>query len=91
MTFPQCVEPHAPLNTMAHALDGSPVRPYSSRQRKRVFKFPYVLVARVKLDQPEIGDVRDRGIDYCVVLHGSNRDQGRAAVNRVLASIETGR
>jgi hypothetical protein len=30
--------------------------------------FLYVLVARVKLDQPEMDDVRYRGIDYRIVI-----------------------
>jgi|GEM_PF-6826869 len=30
--------------------------------------FLYVLVARIELDQPEMGDVRDRAIDYRAVI-----------------------
>jgi hypothetical protein len=57
-----------PLCTTAHALDGSPVRLYSSRQRKRVFKFPIGIGCSRKVDQPEMGDVRYRSIDYRVVI-----------------------
>ena len=37
-------------------------------REKGCSNFLYVLVARVKLDQPEMGDMRYRGIDYCVVM-----------------------
>jgi hypothetical protein len=50
------------------SLDDLPVRRYSSRQKKGCLNFPYVLVARIELDQPEMGDVRDRAIDYRAVI-----------------------
>jgi hypothetical protein len=75
-------EIHVTLMLQSSWLDDSPVRRYSSRQRKRCLNFLYVLVARIKLDQPEIGDVRDRAIDYRSDCHGSNRGHGRTAVNR---------
>ena len=37
------------------------------REKGRL-NFLYVLVAQVKLDRPEMGDVRDRAIDYRVVI-----------------------
>jgi hypothetical protein len=37
-------------------------------REKGWLNFLYVLVARVKLDQPEMDDVRYRGIDYRVVI-----------------------
>jgi hypothetical protein len=37
-------------------------------REKGCLNFLYVLVARVKLDQPEMGDVRYLGIDYRVVI-----------------------
>lgn len=33
-------------------------------REKGCLTFLYVLAARIKLDQPEMGDVRDRAIDY---------------------------
>jgi len=37
-------------------------------REKGNLNFLYVLVARIKLDQPEIGDVRDRVMDYRAVI-----------------------
>ena len=39
-------------------------------REKGCLNFLYVLVAPIKLDQPEIGDVRDRAIDYRGDCHG---------------------
>jgi hypothetical protein len=40
-----------------------------ARDRKRsCLNFPYVFVARIELDQPEMGDVRHRAIDYRAVI-----------------------
>ena len=37
-------------------------------RKKGCLNFLFILVARIKLDQPEIGDVRDRAIDYRAVI-----------------------
>jgi len=37
-------------------------------REKGCLAFLYLLVARIKFDQPEIGDVRDRAIDYRAVI-----------------------
>jgi hypothetical protein len=37
-------------------------------REKGCLNFLYVLVARIELDRPEMGGVRDRGIDYRAVI-----------------------
>jgi hypothetical protein len=40
-----------------------------ARDRKLgCLNFPYILVARIQLDQPEMGDVRHRAINYRAVI-----------------------
>jgi len=57
-----------PPCTTAHALDGSPVRLYSSRQRKRVFKFPIGIGCSGKVGPAGNGRRALSGIDYRVVF-----------------------
>jgi len=42
--------------------------PYPTITRAPHFYPDYLLVARIKFDQPEIGDLRDRAIDYRAVI-----------------------
>jgi hypothetical protein len=40
-----------------------------ARDRKiGCLNFPYLFVARIELDQPEMGDARDRAIDYRAMI-----------------------
>jgi len=63
-TPPLCTTAHI----TAHALDGSPVRLYSSRQRKRVFKFPIGIGCSGKVGPAGNGRRALSGIDYRVVF-----------------------